>query len=240
MAIGAVNLARLPGVIRCPVVQHRQGWTGNRDASLSLLRRRGACATGACGLHVCVARRDLADSAFRPRVADSIGCCPRTLLRNSVGHGRIGCTPRLALGSVRTGKACPSDCARHLRQHPSNGRIMKRAHAGGPRATSMESLGSSSKDRKQRNQTALKSQKSALLGSHSHPPVLFPNQGAIPSCRNLTETSPWHMTLLRACSAGESICACRYSTFARSALISGSQWFLKDSCMSFVKLPLMP
>lgn len=68
-----VNLARLSGLIRCPVVQHRQGFPGNRDASLSLLRRRGACATGARGLRVCVARRDFADSAFEPRVVSSIG-----------------------------------------------------------------------------------------------------------------------------------------------------------------------
>ena len=73
MVIGAVNRARLPGVIRCPLVQHRQLCPGNCDASLSLLRQRGAYATDACELHVCVARRDLADSACRPRVAGSIG-----------------------------------------------------------------------------------------------------------------------------------------------------------------------
>ncbi|MEI8326340.1 MAG: hypothetical protein WCH44_13440, partial [Betaproteobacteria bacterium] len=35
--------------------------------------------------------------------------------------------------------------ARHLRQHPSNGRIMKRGHPGGPRATRMKSSDESSK-----------------------------------------------------------------------------------------------
>ena len=59
--------------------------------------------------------------------------------------------------------------ARHLRQHPSNGRIMKRVHAGGPRATSMESE-AKNKDPKQRNQTALKSHLSTLHDSHSQGP----------------------------------------------------------------------
>jgi hypothetical protein len=43
---------------------------------------------------------------------------------------------------------------------------MKRTHPGGPRATWMDSE-ADQQDRKQRNQGALKSQKSALLGSHS-------------------------------------------------------------------------
>jgi hypothetical protein len=51
---------------------------------------------------------------------------------------------------------------------------MKYAHAGGPRATSMESE-ADHQNRKQRNQTALKSQITALLDSHPqlrtvHPP----------------------------------------------------------------------
>ena len=44
---------------------------------------------------------------------------------------------------------------------------MKRVHAGGPRATSMESE-AKNKDPKQRNQTALKSHLSTLHDSHSH------------------------------------------------------------------------
>jgi hypothetical protein len=44
---------------------------------------------------------------------------------------------------------------------------MKRTHPGGPRATWMDSE-ADQQDRKQRDQGALKSQKSALLGSHSH------------------------------------------------------------------------
>jgi hypothetical protein len=51
----------------------------------------------------------------------------------------IGGTPGLAPGNVRIGRVCRSDRARHFRQHLSNGRIMKRAHPGGPRATRMES-----------------------------------------------------------------------------------------------------
>ena len=65
--MGPVNLAKLPGVIRWLVVQHRQGWPGNCNASLSLLRLRSACATGACALHACVARCGFADTALLPR-----------------------------------------------------------------------------------------------------------------------------------------------------------------------------
>ena len=72
MAIGTLNRAGLPGLIRCPQVQHRQGWRGNGDASLYLLRQPGAYATGACGMRVCGALRDLADSAYRPHVAGLI------------------------------------------------------------------------------------------------------------------------------------------------------------------------
>ena len=69
---------------------------------------------------------------------------------------------------------CPSTLfklvrARHLRQHPSRGRIVKRTHAGGPRATCMESE-AGHQDRRQRNQTALISQRTALLGTHDHVP----------------------------------------------------------------------
>lgn len=63
----------------------------------------------------------------------------------------LACTPGLGPDSVRIEIACRSDCASHLRQHLSNGRIMKRAHPGGPQATRMESDGSSSRQIKLRS-----------------------------------------------------------------------------------------
>ena len=143
--MGPVNRARLPGVIRWLVVQHRQGWQGNRDASLSLLRWRGACAIGACALRVCVARCGSAGSACLLHVGGFDGWHLRSRWRSSADHGHIGCKPRLVPGIVRIGRICRSVRARHLRQHLSIGRIMKPAHPGGPRATRMESSDGSSK-----------------------------------------------------------------------------------------------
>jgi hypothetical protein len=67
--------------------------------------------------------------------------------RSSDGHGHISCKPGLGPGNVRIGRVCRSVRARHLRQHPSNGRIMKRGHPGDPQATRMKSsVGSSKRD----------------------------------------------------------------------------------------------
>ena len=165
MVIWPVNLARLSGLIRCPVVQHRQGFPWNRDASLSLLLRRGACAAGACGLRVCVARCDFADTDFQPRVVGSIGGSPYTLTRRSAGHGHIGCTLGPAPGIVCTGKACRSVRAQHL----SSGRIMKRVHPGGPQATRMESLSSSSRPEARKSNCSQKPEKRVSLQPFTAP-----------------------------------------------------------------------
>ena len=174
--MGPVNRARLPGVIRWLVVQHRQGWPGNCDASLSLLWLRGVCAIGACALRVCVARRDFADNALPPRVGGLDGWHLRSRWRSSADHGHIGCTPGLAPGNVRIGRVCRSVRARHLRQHLSNGRIMKRAHPGGPRATRMESSnGSSTRDqyRAQKPENRANRQPFTIVtGSVLHPHLL--------------------------------------------------------------------
>ena len=73
MVVGPVNRAGLPWLIRWLPVHHCQGGPGNRDTSLSLQRRRGVDAIGACALRVCGARRGFAGSACLLHVGDFDG-----------------------------------------------------------------------------------------------------------------------------------------------------------------------
>ena len=72
MAFEAVNLAGLPGVIRCLAVHHRRGLQGNCDASLSLRRQPDALATGSYAQRGYGAQCGSADSACRLHAGGSI------------------------------------------------------------------------------------------------------------------------------------------------------------------------